>query len=338
MHKLTTALIITTLLVASCGPKGTSFRVKGSFTDMEGGELYAYNLSDEHARLDTIIVRNGSFIYGGDIEEVTPMMLVFPNAKEQVIFIAPGTEVSYQATANDMKSYEVKGGEENQLLMQFRMDTRDSNPADTRKAVVSFIKEHPQSAVSVYLLDRYMVQDTEVPVKTISAALDSLLKAQPGNRYLQTIEGRIRTAEATDIGKTIPDFAMPNFHREKLKLWRKSSDYTMLYFWATWCANQYQERERIKRIASENQNGNMRFVTISFDNELYNWESYVRSDSAYIENYIQTMAFNSDISLKCGITSLPTYIITDKKHKVVFKTSDIAEAETKIKSYLKHRN
>ena len=100
-------------LLAACGPGGNSFRIRGSFRDMQAGELYIYNLSGDNARLDTLTIQGGKFRYRGETDEVTPFMLVFPNGVEQVIFAGPGDDIEYEATANDLKNYVVSGSEEN---------------------------------------------------------------------------------------------------------------------------------------------------------------------------------------------------------------------------------
>ena len=85
--------LVVTLLMG-CGPSGSSFKINGSFESMKGGELYIYNLTDEYARLDTINVADGQFEYSGETtKDVVPYMLVFPNAVEQVIFVAAGQEI-----------------------------------------------------------------------------------------------------------------------------------------------------------------------------------------------------------------------------------------------------
>lgn len=50
-------LYLCLLLLVSCGPGGNSFRIKGTFRDMQAGELYIYNQNGDHARLDTLTVQ-----------------------------------------------------------------------------------------------------------------------------------------------------------------------------------------------------------------------------------------------------------------------------------------
>ena len=69
-------IVLLTVLLAACGPGGNSFRIRGSFRDMQAGELYIYNLNGDHARLDTINIQEGKFRYRGEADEVTPYMLV----------------------------------------------------------------------------------------------------------------------------------------------------------------------------------------------------------------------------------------------------------------------
>ena len=108
------------LLLVSCGPGGNSFRMKGTFRDMQAGELYIYNQNGDHARLDTLTVQEGRFRYKGETDEVTPYILVFPNGVEQVIFAGPNEDLEYEATANDLRNYVVNGNEENKLMNKFR--------------------------------------------------------------------------------------------------------------------------------------------------------------------------------------------------------------------------
>ena len=123
MVKLKVIVIVMAMLLASCHPSGNTFRIKGTFRDMQAGELYIYNLSDDHARLDTLTIQEGKFLYRGEADEVTPYMLVFPNGMEQVIFAGPGHDLTYEATANDLKNYVVNGSDENTLMNQFRQET-----------------------------------------------------------------------------------------------------------------------------------------------------------------------------------------------------------------------
>ena len=82
------------LSLASCGPKGNSFRIRGNFRDMQTGELYIYNQDGDHARLDTLTVQEGRFQYKGEADESTPYILVFPNGVEQVIFVKAGDDLT----------------------------------------------------------------------------------------------------------------------------------------------------------------------------------------------------------------------------------------------------
>ena len=78
---------------------------------MPAGELYIYNLSDDYAKFDTILVQNGEFLYKGQTEECTPYILVFPNGMEQIIFVNAGEELRYEAVANDLRRYVVNGSD-----------------------------------------------------------------------------------------------------------------------------------------------------------------------------------------------------------------------------------
>ena len=148
-------------LLVSCGPDGNSFRIRGSFRDMQAGELYIYNLNGDLARLDTINIQEGKFRYRGETDQVTPYILLFPNGVEQVIFAGPGEDLEYEATANDLKNYVVNGSEENELMNKFREETYTMNPSLMTNTARTYIKDHPASPVAIYLFNQYFVQNEE---------------------------------------------------------------------------------------------------------------------------------------------------------------------------------
>ena len=109
-------------LLAACGPQGNDFRLEGSFRDMQAGELYVYNLEGRDAKFDTLTIQEGRFLYKGQVTTTTPFILLFPNGVEQVIFVSPGADLAYEATANDLKNYVVNGTDENKLMNKFRRE------------------------------------------------------------------------------------------------------------------------------------------------------------------------------------------------------------------------
>ena len=313
------------VFLTSCGPSGKSFRINGQFRDMQGGELYIYNLSASSPRLDTIQVKDGSFRYGGTIDQETPFILVFPNAMEHVIFVAPGQTLRYEATANDLKNYVVNGSDENKLMNKFRQDTYRADEAQTTRIAADYIKKHTQSLVAVYLFSRYFIQNPNAPLVEIQTLLKSLRAAHPENRTLLDAEGSLKIAGRGQVGSKLPNVTLTTKAGKKIQLSDVPSGGTLIGFWASWIPQQWKYNEQMRTAAEQAKNSrkDIRVVSVSIDTEIYKWESFIRTDTVNVQHVCDGRAWDTPLVAQLGIRQLPTYIIADANNQIIVRGTDL---------------
>ena len=104
----------------------------------------------------------GRFSYEKPCSKPSTLIIIFPNYSTQPIFAESGEAVEVKADASHLKEMEVEGTEDNELMTKFRKQIASVSPPEEVKYAIAFIKDHPESAVSAYLLNRYLVQ-TESP-------------------------------------------------------------------------------------------------------------------------------------------------------------------------------
>ena len=150
-------LAVGCLLLGSCGPEGDKFRLSGRLRNINQGEFLLYSPDGGLVGIDTIKVRDGRFAYEKEIRKDVTLMLVFPNFSEQVIFAAPGEEVTIKGDATHLKEVSIKGTDENEELTKLRMRINKLTPPEIPAAIAQFIEENPTSIISTYLLNKYFV-------------------------------------------------------------------------------------------------------------------------------------------------------------------------------------
>ncbi len=333
------ALPLVTTLLTGCGSGGSAFSIEGSFDNIQGGELYIFNLSDDFGGLDTVKITEGTFTYSAEAgEEVTPYVLVFPNAIEQVIFASAGQTIKYKVEGSDLRNYVVTGSDENELLSDFRKSVASLEGEKLKEKAEKFIKENKSSIVSVYLFDRYFVQSKSFESDKLNTLLAIIKKAQPNNQYLMNVESKIKLYKKSNVGCILHDVQMVTKSKDSTYLWReKKEKNTVVLFWASWSSASIDMLWKMRNFSKEHRDSiSARFVGFSLDTEYFTFESLTRTDSIYnVEQYCDGQSFESDVVKQFGIPSLPYYVITDKKHKVMSHGTEIKQLEKDMKKYLK---
>lgn len=303
------------LLLASCGSGGSTYRIEGTFHDMPEGMLFIYNGDEDNARIDTIYVKDGSFIYTGTTSDVAQLMLVFPNGTEQVIFADGGQTLKYEATANDLKNYVVNGSDENKLMNSFRTETYSFTAEQTRRTARRYIDENLASPVALYLYDRYFVQDATVSAAEMRELTKMLLDKHPGNYLLLGVNAQLENRAHAAVGQKLPPLKLTDRNGHTVDLAHLTQPHTLIAVWASWKEGEWDFTSTLHRLHDEVPG--LEIVAISLDTEIYKWEEFVMSDSLAIHHVCHGNAWEEPFVKQMGIRILPSYIIADKTGKIV---------------------
>lgn len=330
-------LLTSVMIITACGPTGNHFKIEGRLKGMQPGEIYIYSLQGGNARFDTLKVKSGNFVYEGTAEEPTPYVLVFQNGLEQVIFVNGGQTLEYTASANDMKNYQVKGSDENKLLNEFRAETATMTQVKVKAAARAFIEGHPASPVSIYMLDKYFVQDSEIAFAETLQLTQLLRKHQKNNVYLIDLETNIKILQSGDVGKTIPKVQLTTKTGKKLNLGAIDKSHLLVGFWATWLTEAWDMMSSLRKM-SKDYSSSLQVLAISLDTQQYKWEEFVRTDSLVIDNVCDFKSWDSPTVQKFGVRGLPFYVLCDSKGKILSKGSTVDDMKRDVEKRLKKDN
>ena len=201
-----TLFFLATLILTSCGVSSGHFKFEGKFLNMNQGKFYVYSPDGGFDGVDTITVEGGRFTFETACKEDFTIMIVFPNFSEQPIFAESGKTVNIKADASHLKEMEVKGTKTNELMNKFRHSILKDTPPQEKKHAEEFIKEHPESAVSVYLIRKYFFSANDPDYSKASSLISLLEKEQPQNGQLAKMKQQASILKNARIGSTLPVF------------------------------------------------------------------------------------------------------------------------------------
>lgn len=199
-------LFFTVLLLVSCGTKSGYFKIKGRFLHINSGELYVYRPDGGIEGLDTIKIEAGRFAYEIPCNKPSTLIIIFPNFSTQPVFAEEGKSVEIKADASHLKEMDVSGTKSNELMTKFRKQIASSSPPEILKYVVQFVKDYPESIVSVYLVRKYFITTEEPDYKKALTLVDLMLRNQPNNITLIGLKQMLLAQKEIILRNAIPYF------------------------------------------------------------------------------------------------------------------------------------
>lgn len=321
-------LLILTLALVSCNADGRKFTVKGHVLGIDQSEFYVYSTDGIIDAVDTIHVQGGRFEYSVACESNGTLVIILPNYSEIPVFTQPGKTVDLKGSASSVKKISVKGTDENKLMNSFKEHVENMSPPETTSFAATFIKDNPQSLVSIYLLQHYFLQGQAPDYKKALASMKTLRKAQPKNGRLAKMEASVKNHATTIVGNKLPKFKAVNIKGDTItqKLFTKGD--AIIYTWSTWEYESCNLQRSLKNI-NEQRKDTIYLLGICLDESAKECKKMIERDKINTPVVCQGGGFEGKLINTLGLSTIPDNIIL-KDGKVVARGLSITELREKF--------
>lgn len=328
------AYVILLLLLASCGAESGRFRIEGRLANMNQAEFYIYNMDGGPLRLDTIKVADGRFIYETDLEHQGTFVILYPNFSEQVVFGESGAVVQMVGDASHLKDMEVTGTEENELMTAWRLNANTLTPPEVNKSAVEFIKEHPASIVSNYLLARYLILDDSPDYQQAEQLSLLMQKEQPQNGRLLNMSKLLAGLKNYQVGKKLPDFSATDINGKRVSRESLNGELNVICLWATWNYDSQSVLRKLNRLRRD-YGSRLSLLSVCLEPSVKDCRRFVERDSMRWSHVCDGLMWESPVVTKLGFSNVPGNLFVDRQGKIVAVDVKSADIEAKVKSLLK---
>jgi len=280
--------------------------MEGRFLHMNQGELYVYSPDGGIDGLDTIKIEAGRFAYEIPCSKPATLVIIFPNYSVQPIFAESGGSVEVKADASHLKEMEVKGTDDNELMTKFRKQIANSSPPDELKYAIQFIKDHPESTVSVYLLNRYLIQTETPDYKQAANLLKILLKEQPGNVTLGRLQRQISGLGTLRVGDKLPNFTAKDVNGKLINNATLANQTIIISTWAAWS---YESLDFQRALNDAVKSGKIAALGISVDANPKEVRQALKNDDITFPNVCDGKMLSTPLLKTFGLTTVPDNIV-----------------------------
>lgn len=303
------------LLAVSCGGDSNSFVMEGNFRGLNQGELYVYGMNGTHP-LDTIGFARGEFRYQITLEDTATLILVFPNFSELPVIAEPGATVKINGDATHLKETEVKGTDYNKEMTAFRLQTAQMTPPEFNRSASQYIKDHPDSPVSLYLLNRYFIQAPDADYQQTAQLAELMGKAMPGHPELSALPKKLSGLQTLKKGSRIPAFTVTDINGRTVSSAEMNAKANVILIWASW---NYESINVLNRLQSLRQHfdNRVKVLCVSLDANARDSRRILKRDSIQWTAVCDGRMWESPVIQKTGLSHIPDNIVFDSQGKVV---------------------
>lgn len=136
------------------------------------------------------------------------------------------------------------------------------------------------------------------------------------------------------VGQTAPIFEINDDNSNLINLEDYRGKLVIIDFWASWCHFCRDENPELVDLYSMYHSKGLEIIGVSLDENAQSWRNAVIEDGIEYIQVNDTDAFNSDIAIDYGITSIPTMFLLNEEGVIIFITNDAAQFESFISSRL----
>lgn len=329
--------ITLTLVLVSCGSRSGYFSFEGRLLNLNQGEFYVYSPDGVFNGVDTIKVDGGRFTFETPCKQEGTIMIVFPNFSEQPVFAEPGKTVTIKGDALHLKELEIEGTDVNEQMTAFSQRIAKVSPPEVLECAEQFVKDNPQSAVSVYILRKYFVlpkiEENSKDLKKAEELVNVVAKAQPKNGNVARMVRYLKVAGSGVTGSRMPSFTATDVYGKSVSDGNLRGKVAVVYSLANWSYESRNMHGRLTRLKKE-YGDKLALLGISLDASRQSCKNMLRIDSVSAMVVCDQMMFQSPFVELFAIDGVPANILFNAQGHIVERNVELNEIESKLKVLL----
>ena len=333
MKKLYLLLLSVYLLFCldSCR-QSDEFELKG---ELEGitSDMILVVFDDPEPKLDTIYPREGKFTYTFSPDTLNTFRLVNDSGETFPIFAEKGWKVSIKGS---LVHPVIKGegpNNEYQEFLQSIATMKDS--AQICRQAENFIKSHPASPASAYILHRYFSQSANPNLELIARLAEPLTGKVKDCRVLNEVLQKL-PEKGKNTSAYLNYMSIKKRNGEYLT-WSSNGtqkQYSLINFWASWDKESVEIKDSLYTLCEKFSKNNLRIVNFSLDYNKEEWQKNTQKDTEQWIEVCDYKGWNNQILKQQNVQRLPFNILIDRNRKILGTNLYGKVLQTKIEALI----
>ena len=177
--------------------------------------------------VDTADIKDGKFTFKGEVSQPLLYGLATEDMNYPVQLFVENTNMDV-TLGNDGETIIVQNSPVNTIFQE-----NQSKVFEKGFDIDSLISKYPDSPAAAFYLYRYFTY--QLPLDQLKATRAKISPTLADCPYVKDLDGIIGQLENVQIGKTAPEFSLPDTAGVAVSLSDFRGKYVLLDFWASWC-------------------------------------------------------------------------------------------------------
>jgi peroxiredoxin len=192
----------------------------------------------------------------------------------------------------------------------------EGNNAIDNKRLAVFIKAHPDSFASLFLLNNMI---RSIPVDQAERLYSELGSTYKQSSYAANIVKMTDAKKVTALGKMAPEFEQPDTAGKIVKLSDFKGQYVLLDFWASWCGPCREENPNVVKAYAAFHPKGFTVLGVSLDQpgKKQAWLDAIHHDGLSWTQVSDLSFWNNAVAKLYGIQAIPQNFLLDKSGKII---------------------
>lgn len=288
-----------------------ALKLEGAYVNKATGKVYLQKFNNKiFTTVDSATVVNGKFTFSTKVllPELYGLSINTSKTPMYIFLDQNPVAVNLDSTKNYSSSV-VKGSVLQDEFNAFK-GLRDVNISD-------YIKAHPASLVSAYVLYRnFSYRLSPDQIEENMALLSPTLNNSSFVQQLKEITGVMNKVA---VGKKAPDFSAADPAGKMVKLSDHYQKYTLIDFWASWCAPCRKENPNVVAAFQKYKDRGFAVFGVSLDKNQASWQKAIKDDGLNWLQVSELNYWNSEIAKQYGVRAIPANFLINANGVIVGK-------------------